>query len=134
MATIPDITDTEMWVTRTTLAERYGRDMEIQLADAGISLHPSDRELTSCPLTFWPTEDGCHFGGFKTGERNYCSQFYCEPCEQMGAGTNEYDDLTERLVATLQAQVDCAAERPVTWRISAVSRLGAGRCRRRPDA
>nr|WP_296917071.1 hypothetical protein [Thiocapsa sp.] len=44
MATIPDITDTEQWVLRTTLRERYGRDLELQLADAEIRLHASDCE------------------------------------------------------------------------------------------
>jgi hypothetical protein len=67
MASIPDITETEMWVTRTTLKERYGRDMEIQVGDADIRLHPSDRELTPCPLLFWQSDDGCHFVVFKTG-------------------------------------------------------------------
>lgn len=110
MATIPDITETEMWVTRTTLKERYGRDMENQIGDADIRLHPSDRELTACPLIFWESEDGCHFVVFKSGERNYRSQFYYQPYKQMGTGTTEYDDLTECLVATLQAQADHAAE------------------------
>jgi hypothetical protein len=110
MPTIPDITETEMWVTRTTLKERYGCDMEIQIGDADIRLHPSDRELTACPLIFWQSEDGCHFAVFKSGERNYRSQFYYQPYKQMGTGTTEYDDLTECLVATLQAQADYAAE------------------------
>jgi hypothetical protein len=44
LATIPDITDTEQWVLRTTLRERYGRDLELQLADAEIRLHASDCE------------------------------------------------------------------------------------------
>ena len=44
LATTPDITDTEQWVLRTTLRERYGRDLELQLADAEIRLHASDCE------------------------------------------------------------------------------------------
>jgi hypothetical protein len=111
MASIPDITETEMWVTRTTLKERYGRDMEIQVGDADLRLHPSDRELTPCPLLFWQSEDGCHFVVFKTGERSYRTQFYYEPYKQMGTGVAEYDDLTECVVAALQAQADYAAER-----------------------
>jgi hypothetical protein len=111
MASIPDITETEMWVTRTTLKERFGRDMEIQVGDADIRLHPSDRELTPCPLLFWQSDDGCHFVVFKTGERNYRTQFYYEPYKQMGTGVTEYDDLTECVVAALQAQADHAAER-----------------------
>jgi len=34
MSAIPDFTDSELWVVRTTLRERYGHDVEIQLADS----------------------------------------------------------------------------------------------------
>jgi hypothetical protein len=66
MAEIPDITESERWMVQTTLRERYGREMEIKMADAEIRLHASDRELTSCPVIFWNTEDGCNFVIFKS--------------------------------------------------------------------
>ncbi|MBK1716508.1 hypothetical protein [Thiocystis violacea] len=110
MATIPDITETEQWIMRTTLRERYGRDLEIQLADAEIRLHPSERELTSCPVIFWQSEDGCHFIIFKAGERAYRCQFFYKPYKQMGTGVEQYDDLAECAVALLQAQADFVAE------------------------
>jgi hypothetical protein len=69
MAEIPDITETEHWVMQTTPAERYGRDLEIQLADAEIRLSPSDRELSVCPVISRRADDGCNFVIFKTGER-----------------------------------------------------------------
>jgi hypothetical protein len=81
------------------------------MGDADIRLHPSDRELIACLLIFWQTVDSCHCVVFKTGERNYRSQFCYEPYKQMGIGTTEYDDLSECLVATLQARSDYAAER-----------------------
>ena len=109
MPEIPDITETEMWVINTTLQERYGRDVAVQLADAELRLHPSDRELTACPVVFWH-EEGCNFIIFKTGERNYRSQFYYKPYKQMGTGISEYDDLAECAVALLQAQADHVAE------------------------
>ncbi len=55
MAEIPDITESERWMVQTTLRERYGREMEVKMADAEIRLHASDRELTSCPVMFWNT-------------------------------------------------------------------------------
>jgi hypothetical protein len=110
MPQIPDITDTEKWILRTTLKERYGRDIEFQLADSDIRLHPSDRELTSCPVVFWLADDGCSFVIFKTGDRNYRCQFFYKPYKQMGTGVHEYDDLSECLVSLLQAQADHAAE------------------------
>ncbi len=35
---IPDFTETELWVVRTTLKERYGKDIPIELAEAEIML------------------------------------------------------------------------------------------------
>ncbi|WP_089727110.1 hypothetical protein [Candidatus Thiosymbion oneisti] len=110
MAEIPDISDTERWILETTLKERYGRDLELQLADAEIRLHPSDRELTSCPVVFWHDSQGCNFVIFKTGDRNYCCQFFYRGYQQYGTGVNEYDDLSECVVSLLQAQADHAAQ------------------------
>lgn len=110
MASIPDITDTEQWILRTTLRERYGHDLELQLADADIRLQPSDRELTLCPVVVWQADDGCHFVIFKTGERAYRCQFFYKPYKQIGTGVAEYDDLAECTVALLQAQADFVAE------------------------
>ncbi len=110
MAAIPDITETERWVIQTTLKERYGREVPYDLADADVRLHPSDRELTPCPVIYWRGDDGCHFLIFKSGERSYRCQFYYEAYKQMGTGVDEYDDLTECAVALLQAQADYAAE------------------------
>jgi hypothetical protein len=109
MAPIPDITETEQWVMRTTLRERYGRDWPFELADAEVRLSPSDRELTACPLVYWESDDGCRFAIFKTGESAYRCQFFYQPYRQMGTGSAEYDNLAECAVALLQAQADYAA-------------------------
>lgn len=111
MAAVPDITDTETWVIKTTLRERYGRDLDFQQADADIRVHHKDRELTSCPVILWQSDDGCHFVNFKAGEGRYRCQFFYKPFKQMGTGIEEYDDLAECAVALLQAQADYAAER-----------------------
>lgn len=111
MAPIPDITDTERWLIKTTLRERYGQDLEFQLANAEIRLHPADRELTTCPVILWQSADGCHFVIVKSGERSYRCQFFYKAYQQMGTGTEEYEDLAECAVAMLQAQADYVAER-----------------------
>jgi hypothetical protein len=111
MATIPDITKTEKWVGQTTLKARYGREKDIQLADADVRLHPADRELSSCPVIYWPVDEGCNLVIFKTGDRNYRCEFFYEPYKKMGTGVHEYDDLAKCTVALLQAQADFAAER-----------------------
>ncbi len=108
MDTIRDITETEEWIVRTTLKERYGRDVALQVAAAEIRLNPADRELTSCPVFVWEAE-GCHFVLFKTGERRYRCQFFYRGYQQYGTGVYEYDDLTECAVSLLQVQADHAA-------------------------
>jgi len=110
MVEIPDITETEDWILKTTLKERYGRDVEIQLADSEIRLSPSDRALTSCPVIYWHDEEGCNFVIFKTGDRNYRCQFFYRGYQQYGTGVHEYDDLSECIVSLLQAQADYTAK------------------------
>ena len=110
MAVIADITESERWIVQTTLKERYGRDLEINLADAEIRIHPSDRELTVCPVLFWSDDEGCSFVIFKTGDRRYRCQFFYRVHQQMGTGVEEYDDLAECTVSLLQAQADHVAQ------------------------
>ena len=109
MPEIADITDTELWTVKTTLKERYGRDVDLQIADSEIRLQPSDREVSACPVFYW-TADQCHFVIFKTGDRRYRSQFFYKPYQQYGTGRREYDDLTECVVSLLQAQADHSAQ------------------------
>lgn len=78
MQQIPDITDNETWVLRTTLRERYEQEVDIQLADSEIRLRPSYRELSSCPVIYWQWEK-CHFVIFKTDDKNYRCQFFMSP-------------------------------------------------------
>jgi hypothetical protein len=109
MAEIPDITETELWVVNTTLKERYGRAVELQLGDAEIRLRPADRELTSCPIIHW-SDDNCNFVVFKSGECRYRCQFFYRVYQQYGTGRPEYEDLAECLVELLQTQADYDAQ------------------------
>ncbi len=110
MSEIPDINETEEWIVKTTLKERYGeQDTNLQYADAEIRLNPADRELTSCPVFIWEADD-CHFAIFKTGEQRYRCQFFFRGYQQYGTGVHEYDDLTECAVSLLQAQADHTAD------------------------
>ncbi len=109
MQEVPDISDNETWVIRTTLKERYSEDVDLQIADSEIRLRPSDRELTACPVWYWEHQ-GCHFVIFKTGTRKYRSQFFYRAYQQYGTGVREYDDITECVVSLLQAQADHEAK------------------------
>lgn len=109
MTDVPDINDNELWIIETTLKERYGRQIEVQLADSDIRLSPSDRDTTVCPTVYWQIDD-CNFVVFKTGENLYRCQFFYKPYKQMGTGIAEYDNLTECIVSLLQVQADYTAE------------------------
>ena len=109
MPEIEDISDNELWIVKSALRERYGKDMELQLADSEIRLRQSDRDLTVCPVLYWEHEK-CHFVIIKSGDRRYRSQFYYRLYQQMGTGTAEYDDLSECVVSLLQVQADYEAK------------------------
>ena len=109
MSGIPDITDNESWIIRTTLRERYKEDVEIQIADAEIRLHPSDQHTSSCPVWYWQMEE-CNFVIFKTGGKKYRCQFFYKPYRQFNTGVREYTDISECVVSLLQVQADHAAK------------------------
>ncbi|HIP52582.1 MAG TPA: hypothetical protein EYH03_01040 [Chromatiales bacterium] len=109
MSIIPDIKESELWIIKTTLRERYGRDVDIEIADAEVRLSPADRELSQCPLVFWKV-DNCNFVVMKTGDRKYRCQFFYRGYQQYGTGIHEYDDLTECVVSLLQVQADHEAK------------------------
>jgi len=109
MAEIPDISETELWVIKTTLKERYGRDMDLELADAEIRLRPADRHLSQCPVIYWNVDD-CSFVVFKAGESTYRCQFFYRGYQQYGTGRYEYNDLAECVVDLLQTQADHEAK------------------------
>jgi len=105
MKKIPNFNDTEIWGVETTLSERYGKKVAVELADAEIRLDPSERVLTPCPVICW-SELGANFVVFKLGERAYRPQFYYRGYQQFGTGVNKYDDIAECVTALLQVQAD----------------------------
>jgi hypothetical protein len=110
MSGIPDITDSERWVVETTLKERYGKEVEVQLADVELRLDPSVPELTLCPALVWK-EQGAGFVISKVGDSRFRCQFFYSVREQYGTGKAEYDDLFECVVALLKLQADHEAKR-----------------------
>jgi hypothetical protein len=110
MTTISDFTDSELWIIETTLRERYGRPVDVQLADSELRLDPQSTQLSACPTAYW-REGDCHFVVFKTGDRRYRAQFFYRVHQQFGTGVPEFSDLSECLVLLLQVQADHASER-----------------------
>ncbi len=104
---IPDFTDAELWIVRTTLQERYRATCDIELAEAEIRLQPTDRETTPVPTLYWQAGD-CHFVIFKTGIERYRCQFFYRIHQQYGTGKEEFDTLAECITTLLQVQADYA--------------------------
>src|SRR4030067_410250 len=80
---IPDFTDTELWVIRQAVSERFRKQVEIQQADAELRLDPGDRELTLCPVVYW-REDKAQFVIFKTGAQAHRKQLSYTLRDQYG--------------------------------------------------
>jgi hypothetical protein len=109
MSSIEDFTESELWIIRTTLVERYGKELELQPADTELRLNPYSTELTTCPAACWQA-DRCHFIICKTGTTRFRSQFYYRVHEMFGTGIEEFDDLSECVVTLLQVQADYVAK------------------------
>lgn len=110
MSTIPDFNDSELWTVQTTLKERYGRDIEVQLAETEVRLSRHTTNMTPCPTLYWQVDDGCHFLVVKTGPERYRCQFFYRVHQMYGTGVEEYDNLTECVVTLLQVQADYLAK------------------------
>jgi len=109
MKEIPDFNESELWVVSSTLEERYHQEIEYDLGEAEIRLHPGDRELTPCPVVMW------HVGKtgfiiFKSGAERYRCQFFYRIHQQYGTGIEEYDNIAECVTSLLQVQADHIAE------------------------
>jgi len=111
MSSVEDFTESELWIIRTTLEERYGKRVEPELADTELRLNPYATELTVSPAACWEHE-GCHFIVCKTGSPRYRCQFYYRVHKMYGTGVEEYDDLSECMVTLLQVQADFVASQP----------------------
>ncbi|MFH1604981.1 MAG: hypothetical protein ABIH03_13855 [Pseudomonadota bacterium] len=107
---IPDFNSAELWVIESTLKERYGHFVQIELADSDLKLDPGTPVLTACPTVFWSAR-GCNFVIFKTAEGRYRCQFFYADDEQYGTGRAEFDELAECASVLLKLQADHERER-----------------------
>jgi hypothetical protein len=107
---IPDLSETALWSTRTAPKGRDGRETELPLGGAGVRISTAGRELTCCPVLVWHPDNGCNFVIFKTGERNDRGQFFYRPYKRMGIGTPQCGGLAARNGPLLHAQAGHVAE------------------------
>ena len=105
MRSIPEFSESELWVVKSTLRERYGHDVEVELAATELRLNPSSSELTDCPAIYWFFDD-CNFLIVKVGDERYRAQFFYRVHQQYGTGVDEFDNISDCVVTLLQVQAD----------------------------
>ena len=105
MSKIPDFTDTERHVVETTVKERFGKPVEVLIADAEIRLYSGDHALTEVPVLYWHERD-CQFVIFKVADNRYRNQFFYSVKDQFGTGREEYDDIGDCVLTLLRVQAD----------------------------
>jgi len=103
--TIVDYSDAQHEYVANLLAQRYGKKVELQLADSELQLKLESDELTVCPTLYW-CERGAQFVVYKTGDNLFRCQFFYSESEQFGTGHTEYDDIEKCVVTLLQVQSD----------------------------
>lgn len=101
---IHEFTETELWVVRSTLKERYGRDIGLERAQTETAL-PGTGGLAWCPTLFWSAK-GANFAIIKTGAKRYRPIFYYHPETQLGTGMDSYDEIGDAAVSVLQVEAD----------------------------
>lgn len=105
MTDIPDFTDEEIRIVQDSINERYGREIELQLADAEIRPDPSARELIEVPALFRAGRDA-NFIIVEFDKNKYRSQFFYRDCQHYGTGRQTFDDIGNCAITTLQVQAD----------------------------
>ncbi len=106
MATVADFSASETGTIETALKQRWpGQELDIQLAEVEIRMHPDDRELSEIPAIFWQVGEA-KFVICQIGDHSYRSQFYCRGYQQHGAGKSEFNDISDCLVTLLQMHAD----------------------------
>lgn len=102
---VPDFTEAEQEVVQAELSKRYGKHVDMELADSELQLDPASTELVLCPTLYW-TARGAHFVICKVGNGRFRSQFFYSDAEQYGTGKEEYRGLHTCVVTLLQVQAD----------------------------
>jgi hypothetical protein len=99
-------TESELWTIQSTVNERYGREVPLEVAETEVRLQPEDRTLVTRPAVYWDDGQGCHFVVIKLASNTYRCQFYYRGFEQFGTGHERYYDLLQAVVTLLQVQAD----------------------------
>ena len=72
---IPDFTESELRVVTAALKERYGEEVESQLADAEMQIDNDSDERVECPVIFWHKQSAS-FMVYKLGQKRYSARYF----------------------------------------------------------
>ena len=111
MSEIEEFSQSEEWMVKTALKERYGEEKPFERAETEMRLNPLSSEMTPCSAIYWEHE-GCHFIVVKLGDRRYKAQFFYRVHKMYGTGIEEFTDIAECVVTLLQVQADYVADNP----------------------
>ena len=100
-----DFSEAQQEYVASLLKQRYGKPVELQLADSELQLDLLSEELTVCPTLYW-SERGAQFVVYKIDENKFRCQFFYSATEQYGTGHDFYDDIEKCVVTLLQVQAD----------------------------
>lgn len=103
--TISDFSADQQEYAAHLLEQRYGKAVDLQLADSELQLNLLEEELTICPVLYW-SERGAQFVVAKVGDNRFRCQFFYSPDKQFGTGIDEFDDIEKCIVTVLQVQSD----------------------------
>ena len=92
MSTVPDFSDTNVWIIQTTVNERYCGEVTLERGVVEIRRPTDECVLITCPVFYRPGA-WCEIAIIKAGAGSYRSQFYYRGYEMFGTGQVEYDDL-----------------------------------------
>ena len=109
MTDIPDFTDEEIRNAQDLFNERYGKEIELQLADTEIRPDPSVCELVEVPVPVWAEHDA-NFVIVKLDKNKFCSQPFYRGYRQFGTRYQVFDDTGNCVITTLQVQADHEAK------------------------
>lgn len=112
----PGFTSQERELIRTTLFERYARDMPVQAVDVELLVEAGDPAPTTCPAVYWQGGDAEFVVArvrTPAGPTFRAQFFYAEGdrIEAFGTGHRDYGNLGDCVVTLLQVQAAHAAER-----------------------
>lgn len=112
---IPDFTESELRVSATARIERYGEEVELQLADTEMQNmqnkqnNKDSNEKVDCPVIL--RHQGASFIASKMGEKRFPARYFYTPRKQFSAAEDGCAEVGDCLLAVPMVQADHQAQK-----------------------